>query len=203
VVTRRRTSLKPRKPRKIKLTERDKRIQQALNTPEIFDGLSPQEQLALAKEIRGVGRLSKYLETRYRQPTEDDFRQMALVCAKAIVSRQRENGERVRSDRIFVTIRLPYFFREKNKTFPLGVLMSADVLSVTMRINANKVLDWLYELGYSDFSSKELRKYLGVFERELTAWENEFTILNTYGRDEDIFLAWGELMNDIKEKDDD
>jgi len=69
MVTRRRTSLKPRKPRKIKLTERDKRIQQALNTPEIFDGLSPQEQLALAKEIRGVGRLSKYLETRYRQPT--------------------------------------------------------------------------------------------------------------------------------------
>jgi len=44
---------------------------------------------------------------------------------------------------------------------------------------------------------------LGVFERELTAWENEFTILNTYGRDEDIFLAWGELMNDIKEKDND
>lgn len=186
---------KPRKPRKIKKTERQLRIEEAVSQePALYEGLTPQEQLAKARAIRGVGRLPKGLQSLYKAPTEDEWRNLALVCVKAIV--QRVDGF-MRSDRVSVEIRLPYFYREYAKDFPIGTLLRADTLTQTFRVNANKLLDYISAKGYTSFTSRELRKNIGAYTRELSQWDNEFTLLSKYAPDYVILEAWENLeIND-------
>lgn len=186
------TLKKPRKRKTIKKTPRQLKIERAIAEWDVLSqDLSPQQKLALARKIRGSGKLPQGMQHLFRVPQEADYREMALVCSKAIVAR---NGNNQRSDRVNVIVRLPYFFRERAKDFPIGRLVDADMLTQTFEINANYLLTWLYEKGYSDFDSKTLRKELGVFQRKLAAFENEFALINAYAPDEVIFSEWEKLM---------
>ena len=194
---------KPRKP--VKKTARQLRIEEAINNwPSLSEGMSPQEKLRLAKEIRGTGRLPRGLAHLFRPPTEDDFYALGLHCCKAIIDRKGSS----RSDRAVVFMKLPYSYRYSWSDFPVGVMVDADMLSITFRFNANILLDYLHKKGYSDFSSRDLRKYLGVFERKISSWvseensENEFAILSKFGYDSDIFKAYEEELSKLIEGED-
>lgn len=191
---------KPRKP--IKKTSRQIRIEEAINSwPSLSEGLSPQEKLKLARDIRGTGRLPRGLAHLFRPPTEDDFRALALHCCKAIIERRGSK----RTDRAIVFVKLPYSYRYSWTDFPVGVLLDADMLSVTFRFNANLLLDFLHKKGYSDFCSADLRKYLGVFERKMSCWENaseeenDFALLMQFGYDSDIFRAYEQELSKLIE----
>ncbi len=51
-----------------------------------------------------------------------------------------------------------------NKTFPKGHLIAKSVTTNTYKINAVKLLDWLYANGHSSYNSGMLVKQTRVFE---------------------------------------
>lgn len=192
---------KPRRRKPIKKTARQLKIEEAMqNWEALSEGLSPQQKLRLARDIRGSGRLPKGMQMLYRPVTEDDLRSLALFCCKAIIAKKGK-----RTDRIFVNVRLPYNYRAAWPTFPTGVLQDADMLSVVMRLNANIVVDFLHKEGYSDFCSSDLRKYLGVLQRKISSVDedSELAILNAYGYDTEVLGMYEDILNNLLEGEND
>lgn len=194
---RKNTWRKPKTRKPPKKTQRQIKIENAiLEWPSLSEGLTPQQKLALARSIRGSGKLPTGMNHLYRPVTEDDLRSLALHCCRAIIERKGK-----RTDRVFTDIILPYSFRYSWPKFPIGVMIDADMLTITMRYNCNKILDFLHQQGYSDFSSRDLRKYLGTLQRKLTGVDedSDLAILNAYGYDSEIMSMYEDIMSDIVE----
>lgn len=190
---------RPRKP--LKKSQRELRIEKAIIEWEgISEGLSIQEKFRLAKEIRGSGILPVGIRARLSVPTNDMWQKLTKKITLVIIAREGAN----RSDRVLIPIRFPFNFRSCLKDFPTSSKMvDADMLSVTMLYNATKVLDWLYDRGYSRYSSRQLRKHIGVFNKWLSEWENEFNILNQYGVDSDIVAEYANVIDSFEKGEDD
>jgi len=188
---------KPRRARPIRKTIRQLRIEEAINNwPKLSEGLTPREKAALARKLRGNGRLPKGMSYLFRPVTEDDLRSLALFCCKAIIARKGK-----RTDRVFVKVVLPYSFRYAWNNFPIGTLVDADMLTVTMKYNCSKLIDFLHAQGYTDFSSSDLRKYLGVLQRKISSIDedSELAILNAYGYDTEVLGMYENILNNLLE----
>lgn len=185
---------RPRKPRK--LTAREQRIMEAINSwGELSRGLTAKEKFKLAKDIRGSGKLPRAFQHMFRAATEMDLRALALFCCKAII----EKRDSKRTDRVMVKVRLPFSYRYSWPDFPIGDMVDADMLSQTYLYNANKLLAFLHEKGYSEFSDRHLRKYLGTLKRRITDFgdDEELAILNMYGYDSEILAMYEDILKEV------
>ena len=135
------------KKRSVKLTPRDLRILDSMKDNSWKEGCSsPREMVERATDVRGVGRLSMWMKTRTLPLTPNDWKRIVLLCTDAIVKKRHSN----RSDRAQVDVLLPFNFRVMCPDFPRGYLMDVpDVLTLKYRVNANALLDYAYEKGYS------------------------------------------------------
>lgn len=154
-----------------------------------FEGCStPQEKYEKARAVIGVGRMSKYIESRLSFPTQEVWAKAALACTAAIVKKQNHT----RTDRATLDVALPINYRVKNKKFPKGILVDMkDIFTVIMRVNASNFLDYIYELGYSSYTAKQLRAEIGQVEKLLNALDRQYEL----GDNEDIATMFEEDKN--------
>jgi hypothetical protein len=102
-----------------------------------------------------------------------------VVAASEVVMRNRNSSLAMqgRSDGPeYVLIDFPYFvkFREG---FPKGHLVEKTVRSNTYKINAVRLLNWLYNNGYSRYNARELVAQTKFYERLEASIGREFDIL--------------------------
>lgn len=116
------------------------------------------------KPLRRPGRPGKQWLKSLRIATLDDYQQLVLECVKAFVFRDKKT---TRIERTKILIRVPFNLRRKNKDFPRGRVVEEDEYTVLSEYNANQVLDYLYEKGYSSFNSAQIRWSLNSLEKRL------------------------------------
>jgi len=154
-----------------------------------FEGCSSAEQMyKKAKDAIGVGRFSKYIDSRLSPILPETWQKVVVACTAAIVKKQNHT----RTDRATLDIALPINFRVKNKKFPKGILVGMkDIFTVIMRVNASNLLDYVYEMGYASYNAKQLRMELGQVEKLLNSLDKEWGL----GDNEDIATMFEQDKN--------
>lgn len=154
-----------------------------------FEGCkSADEMYKKAKDAIGVGRFSKYIDSRLSPILPEAWQKVVMACTAAIVKKQNHT----RTDRATLDVALPINFRVKNKKFPKGILVGMkDIFTVIMRVNASNLLDYVYELGYSSYTAKQLRAEIGQVEKLLNALDKQYEL----GDNDDVAAMFEEDKN--------
>lgn len=200
------TTKKRIRHRPVKLTPRDRRIIASLTDESWKEGCETPRQLYLkAVDVRGVGRLSRWMQTRVVPLTVEDWKRIVLLCTDAIVKKRYSH----RSDRACVDILVPFNYRKMCPSFPKGILVDVpNVLTLKFRVNANKLLDYVYEKGYSSYNSRQLKKQLGIVNHYFTSLTNLLEcdeidewdkILLQHGSDGEVEAYLGRLLSSDEE----
>lgn len=122
--------------------------------------------------LRKRGRPSKSWLKTLRPFTRQDADILILKCTEAILHRPDD----VWYLREYVDVRLPFNARRTSPKLPRFQIVEEDEFTILARINANKLLDCLYKMGYSKYDSKMLRKSITSISAKLAyldrLWDN-------------------------------
>ena len=83
------------------------------------------------------------------------YKRMAPEALKAVIIREK-----------WVYVRFPYFVKFKSG-FPKGTVVKKTAMHNVYRINAVKLLDFLFKIGYSKYSSDDVLKATEEFNKSL------------------------------------
>jgi hypothetical protein len=103
-----------------------------------------------------------------------DYQKM-VVAASEVVMRNRGNQWRTRSPE-YVLMEFPYFIKFR-EGFPKGPLVEKSPTTNTYKINAVRLLDWLYASGFSTYDTKMLVKQTSTYERFEARIDSMFEII--------------------------
>lgn len=107
-----------------------------------------------------------------------DYARM-LVAASEVVMRNR-NGSLAMQGRSegpeYILIEFPYFVKW-SAGFPKGVLVEKTASTNTYKINAVRLLDWLYNNGHSKYNAKQLVQQTKDYERLDASIDRMFDII--------------------------
>lgn len=96
-----------------------------------------------------------------RDAQAKDFAIMALAASQVVMLNR---GNQYRTDNPeYVLFKFPHWV-VFDSTFPKGHIVEKDLETNTYKINAVKLLDWLYNKGYSSYDSKQLVKQTRMYE---------------------------------------
>jgi len=199
-----------RRIRPLKITPRDQRIIDSFTDTSWREGCkTPRELVLAATDVRGAGRLSRWIESQTKPLTRKDWNAIVMACTEAIVKKNNTH----RTDRATINVLLPFNYRKVCKGFPVGTLIDVPtVLTLLFRINACKLLDFCYESGYSGYNSSMLRRQIGIVEKWYTDFEaaldetelDEHTqFVLTYGDETEVENFISNQIKQKESKDDD
>lgn len=122
--------------------------------------------------LRKRGRPSRHWLRSLRKFTKADADLLVLKCVESILKRPDD----VFYGRETVLVKVPFNLRRTTPSFPRGLKQDEDEYTITWKINANKLLDYLYRLGYVGYDSKALRASITSINQRLAhleyLWEN-------------------------------
>lgn len=111
----------------------------------------------MVKRARASNKQKRYK----REAREKDYAQMCVAATEVVM---QSRGMQYRSDNPeYVLFRFPHWVVFA-KTFPKGHIVDKDLETNTYKINAVKLLDWLYNNGHSSYDSKQLVKQTRMYE---------------------------------------
>jgi hypothetical protein len=97
-----------------------------------------------------------------RDANAKDFALMVVAASEIVM--QNRGREQYRSDNPeYILAEFPHWVTF-DKTFPKGQIVAKTVETNTYKINAIRLLDWLYKNGFSSYDSKQLVKQTRMFE---------------------------------------
>lgn len=94
-----------------------------------------------------------------------DYEKMASACVQAIIAGQ---------DNVFLSF--PYFVKFKSKGFPRGQVVEKTATANVHKINAIRLLDWLYAHGFSQWDYKAVKAASYKFKLKLTSIERKLDL---------------------------
>jgi len=121
---------------------------------------------------RKVGRVGKLQKRGKRSANRADFAKM-LVEASAVVMEHRGRNEFRAGYIAYVLFRFPYWVKF-SPTFPPRKLVEKDDETNTYKINAVKLLNWLYVNGHSTYDAKMLVSQTKRVEAMMNQLDREF-----------------------------
>ena len=111
----------------------------------------------MVARARATNKMRRYK----RDANAKDFAAMAVVASQVVIQ-NRGNQYRTANPE-YVLFRFPHWV-EFDKTFPKGHIVEKDTETNTYKINAVKLLDWLYNNGHSSYDSKQLVQQTRMYE---------------------------------------
>lgn len=114
-----------------------------------------------------------------KKASAKDYAKM-VTAASEVVMRNRQGNltHQGKADGPeYVLIEFPYFIKW-SEGFPKGVLVEKSALSNTYKVNAVRLLNWLYENGHSKYNAKQLVQQTTSYERLSSSIDRMFEILD-------------------------
>jgi hypothetical protein len=97
--------------------------------------------------------------------TAGDYERMAAACIEALIAGNTN-----------VYFTFPYFLKFKSEGFPKGQIVEKTATSNLHKINAEKLLNWLYKHGFSRTDAKAVNEAKRVFGKKLTMLERSLGV---------------------------
>jgi len=140
-----------------------------------YAGLSLSKQLALSKWRRGNRKPPKVWVKTLHKATTHDYAALLNHCVSSLIWLS-EADVQCRMDRIKVHLKLPFNYRshygKKNGArFPRPVILAYFDWYTIVEMDVNVVVDYLYTIGESAFTSKQLRKELWAIKGQMDRWQ--------------------------------
>lgn len=158
-------------------------------------GLSLTEQKTLAKMRRPIGKVPKWRTKQMRKATKQDYEKLLLACTESLVHAWYNHN--IRLDYVDVYVKLPFNFRAYwDKSFPKPFILGYDDWTITCSFRVNKVVDWLYEKGYSPYTATELRKSIW----KITLEQERLDMFYEYAASQSIIELYSEIIDDTEKK---
>jgi hypothetical protein len=99
--------------------------------------------------------------SRSRGKKEEMYNKMANAAIQALVNREMD-----------ILLTFPFFVKIQ-KGFPKGILIEKTLTTNTYKVKTKKLLDWLYEKGYSNYNSDSVMEATRQFNFNITRMINE------------------------------
>ena len=112
----------------------------------------------MVKRARASNKQKRYK----REAREKDFAIMTQAASEVVMQNRGRDQYRTGNPE-YVLFEFPHWV-VFDSTFPKGHIVEKTVETNTYKINAVKLLDWLYNKGYSAYNSKQLVAQTRVFE---------------------------------------
>lgn len=155
-----------------------------------YFGLSLSQQKHLAKWRRGNKKAPKAFTRTLHKATSEDYAKIFLHCINSLIY-QSEADVEVRMDRIKVQLELIFNYRShfgKGFPRPSRILYYKDY-AIGLEFHVDGLLKYLYDIGYSAFTAKELRKQLWAVKAEA----DRYDFLMDYAAD----ISIAEFFNEV------
>ena len=155
-----------------------------------YFGLSLSSQKLLAKWRRGNKKAPKAFTRLTYKAREEDYSKIFLHCIHELIHQSEHNVE-IRMDRIRVKLELIFNYRShfgKGFPRPSRILYYKD-WSIGLEFHVDGLLKYLYDIGYSAFTGKELRRQLWAVKAEA----DRYDFLMDYAAD----ISIAEFYNDV------
>lgn len=157
-------------------------------------GLSLEEQKQLAKMRRPIGKVPKWRTSKMRSATKKDYEKLLLACTETLVHAWHDPNQRL--DYVNVYVRLPFNWRKySSPDLPKPFIVGYDDWTVVVSWRVNKIVDWLYEKGYSPYTAQELRKSIFAILHE----QERFDFYYEYAATESIIELYSDVIEDTKQ----
>lgn len=112
-------------------------------------------------ELVARAKATKKMRRYKRDANSKDFSIMVTAASEVVI---QNRGMQYRTDNPeYVLFRFPHWV-EFDKTFPKGHIVAKDNETNTYKINAIRLLDWLYENGHSSYDTKQLVRQTRMYE---------------------------------------
>lgn len=128
----------------------------------------------MVARARATNKMKRYK----RDANSKDFAAMVVAASEVVI---KNRGNQWRTDNPeYVLFRFPHWVKFANG-FPKGHIVDKDNETNTYKINAVKLLDWLYNNGHSSYDSKQLVRQTRMYEVLDKSIDRMFTNTETEG----------------------
>lgn len=158
-------------------------------------GLTLEEQKQLAKLRRPVGRVPKWITSKMRKATKSDYEKLLLACTEALVHAWYETTQRL--DYVNVYMKVPFNFKTYyDKELPRCFIVGYDDWHIVVTWRVDKIVNWLYNKGYSPYTATELRKSIWAILLEQERLDFYYEV----AANQSIIELYSDIIDDVKEK---
>lgn len=155
-----------------------------------YKNLTLSQQKHLAKWRRGNKKAPKAFTRLTHKANEEDYSKIFLHCINSLIH-QSEADVEIRMDRIRVKLELIFNYRShfgKGFPRPSRILYYKDY-AIGLEFHVDGLLKYLYDIGYSAFTGKELRRQLWAVKAEA----DRYDFLMDYAAD----ISIAEFFNEV------
>lgn len=156
-------------------------------------GLPLEQQKVLSKLRRGPGRTPKWRTDSMKPAGKKDYEKLLLHCTQVLINAW--DDPTIRMDRIDIYVKLPFNWRlTYDSSIPRAVILAYDDWTVTVCWKIDRIVQWLYEKGYSHYTAAELRKSIWAILQE----QSKLDLYYEYASTGSILELYSDIVNDNK-----